>query len=63
MDISHGLIHDYMRQRPLSPIDLSVEIREEEDELVVPESLIWDHVSMALGARRHLSRGYIEVSL
>ena len=46
MDISHGLICNYMCQHPLSPIDLSVEIREEQEELVVPESSIWDHVSV-----------------
>jgi len=42
MDISHGLIRDYMRRRPLNPVNLTVEIREEEEDLVVPESPIWD---------------------
>jgi len=46
MDISHGLICDYMRHRPLSPVDLTVEIHEEDKELVVPESPVWDRVSV-----------------
>jgi len=46
MDTSHGLIRDYMRRRPLSPVDLTVEIREEDEELVVPESPVWDRVSV-----------------
>jgi len=46
IDISHGLICDYMRRRPLSPVDLTVEIREEDEELVVPESPVWDRVSV-----------------
>jgi len=46
MDISHGLIRDYMRRRPLSPVDLTVEIREEDEELLVPESPVWDRVSV-----------------
>ena len=46
MDISHGLIRDYMRRRPLSPVDLTVEIREEDEELMVPESPVWDRVSV-----------------
>jgi len=46
MDISHGLIRDYMRRCPLSPVDLTVEIREEDEELLVPESPVWDRVSV-----------------
>jgi len=35
-----------MRRCPLSLVDLTVEIREEDQDLVVPESPIWDWVSV-----------------
>ena len=50
---------------PTDMVDLTVEIREEPEEEVVPESPVWDQEEelSTLGAKGHLPRGYIEDTL
>jgi len=48
LQVRADLTMAWLASVPAPMVDLTVEIHEEEEELIIPESLIWDHQTISL---------------